>query len=73
MLAALLALQSDLTTLYNTVGPSGYYEPGLVNILRSPGIDSQTGGPVRHPYLTYRLGRLHGWRKRFLGIDSWDP
>jgi hypothetical protein len=26
---------------------------------RSPGIDSQPGGPVRQPYLTYRTARLH--------------
>ena len=25
-------------------------EPVFVNLLRSPGIDSQTGGPVRQPY-----------------------
>jgi hypothetical protein len=29
-------------------------EPVFVNLLRSPGIDSQPGGPVRQPYLTYR-------------------
>jgi hypothetical protein len=28
--------------------------PVFVNILRSPGIDSQPGGPVRQPYLSYR-------------------
>ncbi len=27
--------------------------------LRSPGIDSQSGSPVRQPYLTYRPARLH--------------
>ncbi len=32
MLAALLALQSDLSTLYNTVGPSGYSELEFVNL-----------------------------------------
>ncbi len=26
-------------------------EPVFVNLLRSPGIDSQPGGPVRQPYL----------------------
>jgi hypothetical protein len=31
MLAALLALQSDLSTLYNTVGPSGFSAPEFVN------------------------------------------
>jgi hypothetical protein len=28
--------------------------PVFVNLLRSPGIDSQPGGPVRQPYLSYR-------------------
>ncbi len=34
-------------------------EPVFVNLLRSPGIDSQPGGPVQrqHPYLTYRPAR----------------
>jgi hypothetical protein len=47
-------------------------EPLFVNLLRSPGIDSQPGGPVRQPYLTYRPDRLHRlaesipWN-RFLG------
>jgi hypothetical protein len=40
-------------------------------LLRSPGIDSQPGGPVRHPYLSYwpaRLQRLEESipRNRFL-------
>ncbi len=35
-----------------------YSEPEFVNILRSPVIDSQPGGPVRHPYLTFRPDRL---------------
>jgi hypothetical protein len=29
-------------------------EPVFVNLLRSPGIDSQPGGPVRQPYFSYR-------------------
>ncbi len=29
-------------------------EPEFVNILRSPGIDFQPGGPVRQLYFTYR-------------------
>jgi hypothetical protein len=40
---------------------------------RSPGIDSQHGGPVRQPYLSYWPASLHGWRNRFLGTDSWAP
>jgi hypothetical protein len=34
-------------------------EPLFVKLLRSPGIDSQPGGPLRQPYLTYRRARLH--------------
>jgi hypothetical protein len=33
-------------------------EPEFVNHLRSRGIESQPGGPVRQPYLTYRPARL---------------
>ncbi len=42
-------------------------EPEFVNLLRSTGIDSQPGGPVRQPYLTYRLARLQCLHS---GIDS---
>jgi hypothetical protein len=42
-------------------------EPEFVNLLRSPGIDSRPGWPIRQPHLTYRPARLHiGWRNRFL-------
>jgi hypothetical protein len=47
-------------------------EPVLVGLLRCPGNDSQPGGPLRHPYLTYKPARLHRlaesipWN-RFLG------
>ncbi len=34
-------------------------EAVFVNLLRSPGTDSQPGGPVRQPYLLYRPVRLH--------------
>jgi hypothetical protein len=45
----------------------GVPEPKFVNLLRSPGIDSQE----RQPYLTYRPARLCiGWRNRFLGSDT---
>ncbi len=50
-------------------------EPEFVNLLRSPGIDSQPGGPLRQPCLAlYRTGPpgYLGWRSRFLGIDSLD-
>jgi hypothetical protein len=30
-----------------------------VNLLRSPGIDSQPGEPIRQPYLKYRPARPH--------------
>jgi hypothetical protein len=33
-------------------------ESVFVNLLRSPGIDSQPGGPVRQPFMTYRPVRL---------------
>ncbi len=33
-------------------------EPEFVNLLRSPGVDSQFGGPALQPYLTYRPARL---------------
>jgi hypothetical protein len=42
-----------------------YLEPVFCKRLRSPGIDSQPGGPVRQTYLSYRPTRL--------GIDSSAP
>jgi hypothetical protein len=47
-------------------------EPVFVDLLRSPGIDSQPGGTVRQPYLSYRPARLHRLpesipRNQFLG------
>jgi hypothetical protein len=36
----------------------GWSEPVFVNLLWSPGIDSQPGGPVRQPYLSYRPAML---------------
>ena len=46
-------------------------KPVFVNLLRSPGIDSQPVGPVRQPYLSYWLAMLHSLaesnpRNRFL-------
>jgi hypothetical protein len=38
---------------------TGKAEPVFVNLLGSPGIDSPTDGPVRQPYLSYRLAMLH--------------
>ena len=47
-------------------------EPVFVNLIRSPGIDSQPTGPVRQPYLSYRPAGLQRLaesipRNRFLG------
>jgi hypothetical protein len=52
-----------------------HFTPELVfvNLLRSPGIDSQPDGSVRQPYLSNRTTRLHKLVDRFLGIDSWAP
>ncbi len=46
-------------------------EPEFVNLLRSPGIDSQPGGLVRQNYLTYRPARLHRLVELILPSDSW--
>ncbi len=45
----------------NEVRKVGVWKPELVfaNLLRSPGIDSQPGGPVLPPFLSYQLARLH--------------
>ncbi len=57
---------------YNTMGKVKDPEPIFVNLLRSPGIDSQADGPVRQHSLTYQPARLHRpaesipWN-RFLG------
>jgi hypothetical protein len=47
-------------------------EPVFVNLFSSARIDSQPGGSVRQPYLSYRPARLHRLaesmpRNRFLG------
>jgi hypothetical protein len=39
--------------------PTDETEREFVNLLRSPGIDTQPGGPVRQPYLTYRPAGLY--------------
>jgi hypothetical protein len=46
----------------NRVGIGLLYRPARASIckpFKEPGIDSQPGGPVRQPYLLYRLARLH--------------
>jgi hypothetical protein len=45
-------------------------EPVFVNILRSPGIDSQPGRPVRQPYLSYLPARLHGLAESIPGLHK---
>ncbi len=40
-------------------GPELNSEPEFEKLLRSPGIDSQPGGPARLPCLMYRPARLH--------------
>ncbi len=41
-------------------------EPVFVDHLRSPGIDSHPGGPVRQPYFSYLVDGFDFWN-RFLG------
>ncbi len=43
-------------------------EPVFVDRLRSPGIDSQPGGPVRKFYLTYRPARIHRLAESIPGL-----
>jgi hypothetical protein len=75
-----------LCTLFNTASSAAHQillcrsgmnpEILFVDLLRSPGIDSQPCGPVvRQPYLSYRLAKLHRLtesipRNRFLGLHK---
>jgi hypothetical protein len=43
-------------------------EPEFVNLLRSPGIDSHPGGPLRQPLLMYRAA----WPHRLEESISWN-
>jgi hypothetical protein len=55
-------LDSQRLFLFAVLGAlnlGAYKEPVFVNILRSPGINSQPGGLVRQPYLTYQPAKLH--------------
>jgi hypothetical protein len=45
-----------------------YTEPEFVNLLRSPGIDSQPAVPERQPYLTHRPARLHRLAESIRGL-----
>ncbi len=42
----------------------------LVNLLRSPWIDSQPRGPVRQPYSSYRPARLHRLVESIRGLHK---
>jgi hypothetical protein len=55
-------------TLHHKAGFDMKTQYGLVDLLRSPGIDSQPGGPVRQPYLTYRPARLHKLAESIPGL-----
>ncbi len=46
----------------------GVSEPIFVSLLRSPGIDSQPGGPVRQPFLMYRPARLNSLAESIPGL-----
>ncbi len=51
-------VSTSLTPLFRR-GPELNSEPEFEKLLRSPGIDSQPGGPARLPCLMYRPARLH--------------
>ncbi len=55
--------------------PAGCYnpEPEFVNLLRSSEIDSQSGGPVRQPYLTYWPARPHRLAESIPWNRCWAP
>jgi hypothetical protein len=48
---------NSIHDMHNNMCPQA--ELVFVDLLRSPGIDSQPGGTVRQPYLSYRPDRLH--------------
>ncbi len=52
----IVSILSHITALFSSL--VGDPQPVFVNLLRSPGINSQPGGPVRQPYLSYRPARL---------------
>jgi hypothetical protein len=43
-------------------------EPVFVNLLRSLGMNSKPGGPVRQPYLSCRTARLHRLAESIPGL-----
>jgi hypothetical protein len=54
-------------TAHNRAGPV------FVDLLRSPGIDSQLAGRYEKPICRTGPPGYIGWRSRTLGIDSWAP
>ncbi len=59
---AIVNLHRRVALFFGDAICAGFAEPVFVNLLRSPGspgTDSQPGGPVRKPYLSYRPARLH--------------
>jgi hypothetical protein len=55
----------------NREGIGFLYRPAralIFNPFKEPGIDSQPGGPVRQPYLLYRLARLHRLAESIPGL-----
>jgi hypothetical protein len=49
----------------------GKREPVFVKVLRSPGFDSQPGGPVHDNTISHTAPPSYiGWRNRLLGIDA---
>ncbi len=66
----LYCVQLDFSWLKSTmyVVLCVYREPVFVSLLWSPGIDSQPGGPVRQPYLSYRPARLYRLAESITGL-----
>ena len=52
-------IQKDLISDLMEFLSNLYPEPEFVNLLRRPGFDSQLGGPLRQPCLTYQPAKLH--------------
>jgi hypothetical protein len=55
----IIYLVSIACTVYRHAPAASTSEPEFVNFSRSPGIDSQPGGPVRQRYLTFLPAKLH--------------
>ncbi len=63
-------LAYDLFILLLSVDTYPYYRACICRPFRSPGIDSQHGGPVRQPYLSYWPARLHRLAKSIPGFHK---